>query len=954
MRKKNPMYPNWEDGGPLPKYVRKRESNIAPIDFTKAIQAPDADQVRWMEQYISSPKYLERLRNFYKDAEGVRRTRFQQLSKAFIDDNTKLPGEYDPVTNTGSINTPESMRYGLRRDESVIHELSHVTNANPFNAYLRMNYPEEFYMADKDVVYKRGNGIDEKKKKALGSKRSLSSVILDDESMHDFAPNELKSDIDSFRYLLEKEGLYKAGTENMNRDILKKAKNNFNLNSSHLFKRLQQHYEDDDLIDIMNKVAYEPSQVSPVAQDGEKIPFIRRSGNINDQANQFIQPNMVAINNLLANDPRNYREGTATTLRNLTGNLSAYFLGTKNPNTIPSPYKPTRSNNPNAEYTTWKYLKNDIKGDLLSETYINNIRSQQDSFKKQNPDYKPSYINDKSFDEYYNYISNSPNSRRVSTNSINLGQYTISPGKDKRGRYLSVHDTYDWDLIEEGAGIKMNPWETYDRIYEDEWDKIKANTKSSRMKNTKKKNYGGKMPPAYEHGGFVNGNMFTNDFPNYIPDYNGINGIPPKVYEFGGTAPSDAIPVQGPFPYQTYGYQSGYGQIPPPKVYANGGIVPTSNSFAGSPFPQDYRWETYPAYISEYPRQGYNPTAYMQEAASGLTIGPGDPPGGPVGDTTTSKRPVIGAVDIYGNVVNTPSLTRTGTSINNEVQDQKRLQYIQQLSKKYGVPTNQIYTKRARRYNDAYNDIDNKYLEYELLDPKTNKWVTHRQNFDDKNVGYPVGAYSPSRENGGYAESGIHIKPENRGKFNATKKRTGKSTEELTHSKNPITRKRAIFAQNASTWDHAANGGGPYGDMLPVYNPMNIGTSLENTPSQIQDYMSVETPSDKREPGTGFRNVMRGIGEGLGSVFGGMNFNTAGPIMGLGAISNAFSAQQDAVKESATQTRRNVTQGPIYSPYRYGTGSTALYANGGSITSNDDIQQAITTLRNAGYDVQMD
>lgn len=46
-------------------------------------------------------------------------------------------------------------------------------------------------------------------------------------------------------------------------------------------------------------------------------------------------------------------------------------------------------------------------------------------------------------------------------------------------------------------------------------------------------------------------------------------------------------------------------------------------------------------------------------------------------------------------------------------------------------------------------------------------------------------------------KSGIHIKPENRGKFNATKARTGKSTEELTHSKNPVTKKRAIFAQNA-------------------------------------------------------------------------------------------------------------------------------------------------------------
>ena len=54
----------------------------------------------------------------------------------------------------------------------------------------------------------------------------------------------------------------------------------------------------------------------------------------------------------------------------------------------------------------------------------------------------------------------------------------------------------------------------------------------------------------------------------------------------------------------------------------------------------------------------------------------------------------------------------------------------------------------------------------------------------------------------------IHIKPENRGKFNALKKRTGKTTEELTHSKNPLTRKRAIFAQNAARWSHKKSYGG--------------------------------------------------------------------------------------------------------------------------------------------------
>jgi hypothetical protein len=50
------------------------------------------------------------------------------------------------------------------------------------------------------------------------------------------------------------------------------------------------------------------------------------------------------------------------------------------------------------------------------------------------------------------------------------------------------------------------------------------------------------------------------------------------------------------------------------------------------------------------------------------------------------------------------------------------------------------------------------------------------------------------------AKSSIHINPANRGKFTATKKATGKTTAELARSKNPVTKKRAIFAENAKKW----------------------------------------------------------------------------------------------------------------------------------------------------------
>lgn len=58
-----------------------------------------------------------------------------------------------------------------------------------------------------------------------------------------------------------------------------------------------------------------------------------------------------------------------------------------------------------------------------------------------------------------------------------------------------------------------------------------------------------------------------------------------------------------------------------------------------------------------------------------------------------------------------------------------------------------------------------------------------------------MAVYHPVRrakKNGGKWIQAMHIK---KGSFTATKKRTGKSTEELTHSKSSKTRKRAVLAQ---------------------------------------------------------------------------------------------------------------------------------------------------------------
>ena len=67
-------------------------------------------------------------------------------------------------------------------------------------------------------------------------------------------------------------------------------------------------------------------------------------------------------------------------------------------------------------------------------------------------------------------------------------------------------------------------------------------------------------------------------------------------------------------------------------------------------------------------------------------------------------------------------------------------------------------------------------------------------DWDDEN-NKPTG--HDGRRSQNESKSGIHIDPENKGKFTATKKRTGKSTSELLHSPNKKTRARANFARMA-------------------------------------------------------------------------------------------------------------------------------------------------------------
>lgn len=124
----------------------------------------------------------------------------------------------------------------------------------------------------------------------------------------------------------------------------------------------------------------------------------------------------------------------------------------------------------------------------------------------------------------------------------------------------------------------------------------------------------------------------------------------------------------------------------------------------------------------------------------------------------------------------------------------------------------------AKRYNALNLGLNTPYAYGGLIDLANNNmdatnyglisdYLTMKDN-QARNKGNMIGYLgNVSSEPLTFKKGGkIHINPKNKGKLTETARRTGKSFEELSHSKNPLTRKRAIFALNSRKWKHSDGG----------------------------------------------------------------------------------------------------------------------------------------------------
>ena len=108
-----------------------------------------------------------------------------------------------------------------------------------------------------------------------------------------------------------------------------------------------------------------------------------------------------------------------------------------------------------------------------------------------------------------------------------------------------------------------------------------------------------------------------------------------------------------------------------------------------------------------------------------------------------------------------------------------------------------------------------------------------------------------------YKNGGIHIKPENRGKFTELKKRTGKSATWFKQHGTPAQKKMATFALNAKKWKHADGGEIPpelyersdyQGSNEPVYvNPFTskpLATGAITPAFNLEDFANFTPAGD--------------------------------------------------------------------------------------------------------------
>lgn len=927
MPDKNKKVNGNQDGEPIKKKRTKDET----------LSARDQEVFDWTKDYVESPMYRERLSNFYKYPDYIQRLRSEGLDNTAIKHVPWFPAPISGVTMTNplwkdyaNIIIDDSEISNVINDnpsfdqEVIAHELSHVNNGG-LRRGRNLSYAEERYLLDRNKIFNHLSKDLQKDIQEKGKKEGLSKYLYkntnslkfldyyDHRFRHDILPAEQKSNFDAVRFLLKQKGLYDAGTQKMTPALWDKIttdEKNKDLYDSRSFIEMIQDYEDKDIIDILNTVAGNPNK-TPMGNSGLKI-----NNNMPDPTKGRKQS--------ASNDDDVARANRIVELSRQWGVPTNQIYSTvqRGPKNIYTGYTPRVS--------TQYY------------TVGNNPRSITDRYEDTTTGYSAAAYNTKNLSNADQLATSITPATPIQTPQPQMGYGGYMPGLPGRKKRANFGTSMGWDMKNQYQGYfdwggAIPPMQHMQDGYMVP-DGIDA-----------KFDWGGAIPPNQKqvNGYMVPSNIFPGDGPAYHPsvqDTAAVNMTRNSMFG-GGRIPNYWAS------HLAYG---GDVNFPNPTAYFEPDEIPQAeNGKKVRKLPvQDQQAmmdPRRPVYSSE-PNRFMVPNRFQNigQAPVNSMYNQFIDPSAPM-----SNFQIPRAVPMYG----LPTFEDGGGLSRSEDYGSKKKPYpsvnksdFAGGGRSYPIPTKADAIDALRLAGlHGRDDVKAKvYAKYPSL-RKADYGIKLMMNggiipSSLENYHQSQAQYDPQ-----FAASGIRIKPENRGKFNATKKRTGKTTEELTHSSNPVTRKRAIFAQNASRWNKGEYGLDINDDLQPIRgvqagNP-TPDISLKNTPARVQDYMSEPTPDES----TTGRNTVVSNSIGAPSI----NISAAPLITGLAGVIGQAANRARNSNSYAKQVRQSMMQ-PTYNPYMSGTGYTNLYQNGGIVPGQtyDLTQDQIDFLSNQGYDIE--
>ena len=187
--------------GLRPSYTPAK-SDIQTQTPTMPVNAVDTDVLAFTQAYVESPKYRERLSNFYKYPDYIQRQRVQKLGNVgFTESSGNSTTAYSDTSaypNQLNVDTNQLTRIRAGRAEAVAHELGHATNANEANPALRLNAPEENFILNRNRTItpeERARYRSSASSPTRDNPNATLSGYLGQGELHDIAPSETMSDV---------------------------------------------------------------------------------------------------------------------------------------------------------------------------------------------------------------------------------------------------------------------------------------------------------------------------------------------------------------------------------------------------------------------------------------------------------------------------------------------------------------------------------------------------------------------------------------------------------------------------------------------------------------------------------------------------------------------------------------------------------------------------------------